>query len=121
MGSFVMAERKRDYRKALKLFIHGRTNGKCGYCGVDIPEQGFSIDHIDPYGDDDVDNYIACCRSCNSTKGQKNIEDFREYAAVKSLHPEIKLPGNVSLWLKNQEWYPHKNYVHTFHFEEDES
>lgn len=118
-----MAERQRDYRKALKTFIHRKTGGKCGYCGTGLPEKGFSVDHIDPYGPDDVDNYMASCRSCNSRKGQKSLEEYRDYITgvqcVKDRHPEVALPGPVAVWLSKQEWYPHEIIDHVFHFEVD--
>lgn len=113
-----MAERQRDYRKALKSFVYRATGGKCGYCGTDIPPKGFSVDHIDPDGPDDVDNYMASCRSCNSTKGRKSLEEFRLYLSVTSRHPEVKIPGSVAYWLLEQDWYPFSDETHVFHFEQ---
>jgi len=67
------------WKKAVKAYL--KTNGRCYYCGTDDFET-MSIDHMTPKaqgGTDDVDNLVMCCKSCNSRKRDKNIEQYRLY------------------------------------------
>lgn len=55
--------------------------GKCAYCGEQMnPFRDFTIDHIHPRcqgGQDALDNYVGCCRSCNSSKGGRRPDEWR--------------------------------------------
>lgn len=45
----------------------------CNYCGC---KEKLSLDHIFPQkfgGKDDADNLILACKSCNSSKGKKDL------------------------------------------------
>ena len=49
----------------------------CVYCGS---KDSKTIDHLIPKskgGTDYIDNLVICCKSCNSRKKDKSIEDFR--------------------------------------------
>jgi len=114
---------KRDYQGAMRRFIWDRDGGVCGYCGIELPhtnEAGggnySTIDHIDPDGPDRVDNYLACCKGCNSSKRRKSVEDFRVLVGARARHPEIKLSSEIANWLLEQDWYPYEN-DHKFYFE----
>ena len=55
---------------------------RCFYCGK--PSQRLTRDHLVPLsrgGDDDIINIVPACRSCNSRKGPRTIEEFAEYLA----------------------------------------
>ena len=55
------------------------SGNKCSYCGVD---DDLALDHIFPkkYGGQDVgDNLIYACRSCNSSKGKKDLMEWMDY------------------------------------------
>jgi len=88
---------KRRYEK--RELVFNKCNGKCAYCGCELSLYGFQIDHIAPkrrykvyggdcystryeYGEgsgsDDVENLFPCCQSCNSSKSDLSLENFRE-------------------------------------------
>lgn len=49
------------------------NGARCVYCGA---EDNLSLDHLIPRikgGTDDVDNLVCSCRSCNSSKGKKDL------------------------------------------------
>jgi 5-methylcytosine-specific restriction endonuclease McrA len=57
--------------------------GKCAYCqSVMNPFRDFSIDHDVPKskgGDDSLENLVACCRTCNT---QKHDRDGGEWLTI---------------------------------------
>ncbi len=62
--------------------ILAKTSGLCYYCGDKLELSTFTVDHIIPQvsgGEDDADNLVPCCKSCNSAKGSKFLDDFRFY------------------------------------------
>ena len=56
------------------------TSGQiCNYCGA---VDNLALDHIFPRkygGEDNADNLIFACRSCNSSKGKKDLMEWMEY------------------------------------------
>lgn len=58
------------------------TGGHCSYCGVTLrPFSTFTIDHVQPVsrgGTNDLENLAACCKSCNSIKGDRHVEYLRQ-------------------------------------------
>ena len=60
-----------------------RSNGHCWYCGLTLdPFDTFTLDHVVPQsqgGSNAVENLVAACKSCNSSKGQKSVEQYRAY------------------------------------------
>jgi len=58
--------------------IMGRANGRCVYCGK---ESKLSLDHVIPLtrgGDHKKRNLIPACKSCNSKKCNRPVEDWLE-------------------------------------------
>ncbi|NLB62895.1 MAG: HNH endonuclease [Fibrobacter sp.] len=56
-----------------------QTGSICNYCGA---SDNLSLDHIFPKkfgGTDDAENLIYACRSCNSSKGAKDLMDWMEF------------------------------------------
>lgn len=54
-----------------------RAKYKCEYCGKDMQDSLDNYllkenDHINPKGDEDVENYALSCRVCNSLKSDWN-------------------------------------------------
>lgn len=58
--------------------IYDRDGWACFYCGD--PED-LTLDHVTPQsrgGDDSEENLVTCCRVCNSSKGDKTPEEWRQ-------------------------------------------
>lgn len=58
----------------LREQVLGRDQHTCGYCGSEAD----SVDHIIPLsrgGPDKLDNLVAACRSCNTSKGDRTPEE----------------------------------------------
>ena len=77
---------------ALELLFE-RDKGRCSYCGREVVRQSYDfvnqkkmgrqacIDHIIPQsrgGSHSAGNLLLACRSCNSRKKDRDLEDFRE-------------------------------------------
>jgi hypothetical protein len=71
-----------DEKKKMKL------PNVCYYCGENDPNK-IGADHIIPInkgGEDYGDNLVPCCRSCNSSKGCK---DMLEWMKLKNMNPSV--------------------------------
>ena len=55
--------------------------GCCYYCKKDFPYEEITRDHFLPVsaGNTLVNNKVFACRRCNSLKGDKSIDEFRDY------------------------------------------
>jgi 5-methylcytosine-specific restriction endonuclease McrA len=61
---------------AIRVHILERDNYTCAYCG----RKANSVDHIIPRskgGNEDENNLVACCKSCNLKKGDRIIEQAK--------------------------------------------
>lgn len=71
--------KRKTLPKSLRLKVLSKTNGRCGYCGVELAK--FCIDHIVPLartdGTNDESNLMAACFQCNSYKITYSVEQFR--------------------------------------------
>ncbi len=77
----------RDFR----LVVFNKCNGCCGYCGSVLEFDNFQIDHVEPKrrypirewnkhltkGTDEQGNLLPSCQSCNASKSDLTLEDFR--------------------------------------------
>ncbi len=66
--------------QATRQKIWEKSHGRCWYCGK--TEEPMSIDHIVPLshgGKDNPNNLVPRCRSCNSRKKTKSLEEYREW------------------------------------------
>lgn len=62
--------------------IYNKFEGKCAYCGRKIDFDDLTLDHIHPSskgGKTVSENIYPCCHLCNNQKGDKSIEEFRNY------------------------------------------
>lgn len=60
-------------------------DGSCAYCQSSLTKYTVTLDHVIPKsagGSDDLDNLVACCKSCNTLKGAMPLDEF---LVVKSL------------------------------------
>lgn len=55
--------------------------GCCYYCKKQFPYEEITRDHFLPVsaGNTLVNNKVFACRRCNSLKGDKSVDQFREY------------------------------------------
>jgi 5-methylcytosine-specific restriction endonuclease McrA len=88
-GRNEMEERKyaaRPYSTRMRTpYYISLMKEKCWYCG-NIVGDTISLDHQIPRsrgGLDIAENIVVCCRSCNSRKISKTVEEYREYMRIK--------------------------------------
>lgn len=63
------------------MAILKKSNGCCWYCGIQLDKSNYTSDHVVSKkngGTDSIDNLVPCCKRCNSRKGTRAIEQFRE-------------------------------------------
>lgn len=86
--------------KKLREQVFNKFNGKCAYCGCELPKKGWHIDHLLPvvrcprtgkklYPErDEISNMMPSCQSCNINKHSDSIENFRAliYGFINSLN-----------------------------------
>lgn len=68
----------RQRRSPKRDRILARDNHACKYCGA--TDKPLFLDHVIPRiqgGTNDESNLVACCRSCNSSKGGRRPEEWR--------------------------------------------
>jgi len=85
--------------KKERQFIFDKSNGKCWYCGCELPVKGWHADHLEPirrYDDlkitekgvehfkncekphlDTIESMVPACKKCNLFKGVFSVEEFR--------------------------------------------
>ena len=69
---FFVSPQRLTISRDRRLEIIERDGPFCAYCGVELDEATFTVDHIEAFskgGSDDPDNLTVACRSCNSSKG----------------------------------------------------
>lgn len=76
--------------KSVRKLVYAKYNGHCAYCGCDIPEKGFNVDHLHclrnyEYTEEftgidvhDISNLMPSCGSCNRYKATMDLETFRK-------------------------------------------
>lgn len=68
-------------------------NYSCACCGKSEPEVKLTADHIVPLsrgGSNEIGNIQPLCGSCNSRKGVKTVNYFREWPTGQQLHPALQ-------------------------------
>lgn len=118
-------ERPRDYRGKLKRILVRAQHNLCAYCGGAFASPDDAcFDHVDPFGADDVSNYLMACRSCNSRKKQRDLEQYREYLEMLDLRDQLGADVQFSAiqmrWLESQDWFPLQRRRVVFSFERQE-
>lgn len=72
------AYQKRGISASKRTRIWCRDLHECQYCGA--RDKPLTIDHVIPEsrgGTDDDSNLVTACKSCNSSKGTKTLEEWR--------------------------------------------
>jgi hypothetical protein len=92
-----------------------KSDGHCWYCGCEmLPFTDFSIDHVVPRargGRDTWDNLVPCCRFCNSSKGSKTLEEFRDF------HTDFRFTERQMFMFLANKIQPPEIEAHVFWFE----
>jgi hypothetical protein len=93
----MMNGQKQTIPPQLRWEVWERDNYTCHYCGS---RRRLSIDHKVPEsqgGALEPDNLVTCCGSCNSSKGIKSYDDFKEDKAF-----DLAFWHYVKLEVKNE-------------------
>ena len=102
-----------------KSLIWSKTTGSCAYCGGELDNHNFTVDHIIPRalgGTNDIQNLLP---ACNTRKGTKSIEEFRRFVAMREATGETIFGQTQVFYLLNAGLFPILGAeMHmTFHFE----
>lgn len=75
-----------NLNRAILSSIYSKTNGRCWYCGVEIPPfSDWQVEHQQPRsrgGTNDIENLVPSCRACNVRKGRRTVEEYRRSLMV---------------------------------------
>ena len=78
--------------KPKKPAVWSKTEGKCYYCGLQLNwNTTFTKDHVVPTarnGLDTIENTVPACRSCNSTKGMKDLVEFKFFKMMQKFEEQ---------------------------------
>lgn len=73
-------------RPEKRLAIYLRDGLSCAYCGVAVEEGAqLTLDHLQPHslgGTNDATNLVTCCHRCNSSRGNRQVEEFASAVAL---------------------------------------
>lgn len=62
--------------------VYEKTDNRCWYCGHRLHPLGdWQVEHQHPRakgGNDDTSNLVPACRDCNSLKGNRTVEEYRQ-------------------------------------------
>jgi hypothetical protein len=81
------------FTKEFREKIFNKYNGFCFYCGVELQIENLekrtylTIDHLLPQSKDgghDENNLVPCCKTCNSSKRNKTLDEYRQYYVNKT-------------------------------------
>lgn len=78
------------FSKLKRQAVAEKCNWHCAYCGMKLSQETFVIDHVvakSDNGTNNIDNLLPACRSCNSTKGVKTLEQFRLFTSFRKAIP----------------------------------
>jgi hypothetical protein len=90
-------------RPAKRLAIYMRDDFSCMYCGRDLHSADaadVTLDHLvcrSHGGSNEADNLVTACRSCNSARGAKSVEEYAPGGALERIALARIIPLNVKL------------------------
>jgi len=119
-----------DFRSPhFKVSFHlNKGDGCCAYCGDVMDSVTRTIDHVVPQkrgGSDGAENLLPCCKSCNTQKSDKLIEEFRVWVMTNRRKVREGVPAftlEQVRWLASQGFtvFSEKDAC-VFHFEKNPS
>jgi hypothetical protein len=93
----------------LKQLVHERAHGCCEYCRTSEENSGqtMQVDHIDPHGEDILENLCLSCWNCNNHKRQATL----------IIDPETKTGAalfnpRTQIWAEHFEWIEGATKIH---------
>lgn len=77
-----------------------KYGNKCAYCGDSITITNFHVDHIQPKkgvvkGENKIDNYNPACCSCNCSKSNLTVSEWREKLQTRFTQLEENTPYRI--------------------------
>ena len=66
-----------------RLLIRASYGNRCFYCGTELSDRNFHIDHFIPQrlnGPTEISNLVPSCKSCNLEKGGKHPSEIEKAA-----------------------------------------
>ena len=71
--------RRGSIPRSMRNEIYSRDGYRCQFCLGEPGTAELTIDHLIPLalgGLDEATNYVTCCRSCNSAKADRSLQEF---------------------------------------------
>ncbi len=85
--------------KFTRMNVFYRDNFQCQYCSIKLPSTELTFDHVLPVSQDgktNWDNVVTCCKTCNTKKGSKSLQEVN----MKLLRPPRKPRWSPELCLR---------------------
>ena len=82
-----------------RLRLMNRDSCQCQYCGKALCIDTYQLDHIQPQsfgGNSSDENLRLACSACNTSKGNRSLEDFRMICRVKNSIYSGIIGGNAT-------------------------
>ena len=77
-----------------RLAIYMRDGLACAYCGDGVEDGAkLTLDHLTPYsegGSNHESNLVTCCQRCNSSRGNRSVEQFAAGVAYRDWETDRK-------------------------------
>ena len=92
----------------------------CWYCGEYLTSDIFSVDHFEPRkygGSSDIKNLRPCCRLCNTTKSNVDIETFRLRIKIRKAELPKFINTTILKYFENEHGFSIDLPEHIFYFE----
>jgi hypothetical protein len=86
----------------LKRSVYERARGCCEYCQTSEENSGqtMQVDHIDPRGNDGLENLCLSCWNCNSSKHKTTVvTDPETEASVSLFNPRTQVWSEHFVWI----------------------
>jgi 5-methylcytosine-specific restriction endonuclease McrA len=82
--------KRKSIPQKLRAEIFKKYDGHCAYCGKELTQKGWQVDHLIPvqrerfgrateFEVENFNNFMPSCRRCNHYKRAHSLETFRRY------------------------------------------
>jgi MinD superfamily P-loop ATPase len=88
----------------LVRLVHQRANFQCEYCQTSqrITGQAMHVDHIDPFGEDILENLCLACGNCNMSKARAVTGNDSLTGEIVTLYnPRNQIWNDHFVWMSN--------------------